>query len=219
MTQSAEITLSARCETLSAMIDPKVFNRVYSVVKTQTDAIALQKAGEPSLLTIKWQGEKETRRMLAVLKINLTAFAKFFHLKNTLTEDEIDFIAEQIVDEFGGALNFGDINIVLRDAKAGKYGKFYERLSAPDILGWFRDYYDSRLDAAYQFNLNADKQRYSKRMSDEMLRQMYDIENIIKADQMRKEREESERQAKQAKIDKDNDYLLWRQEYEQNGTL
>jgi len=209
-TQSAEITLSARCETLLALSNPSVFDKTYSIVKTQTDAIALQKAGEPSLLTIKWQGEQATKQMLAVIKINIMALNNFLHLKNPLSEDEIDFIAEQIVDEFGGALNFGDINIVLRDAKAGKYGKFYERLSAPDILGWFRDYYDSRLDAAYQFNLNADKQRYSKRMSDEMLRQMYDIENIIKADQMRKERKDAERQAK---IDKDNDYLLWKQEY------
>lgn len=211
--------MKGRCETLSDLIDPDVFNKTYSVVKTQTDAIVLQKAGEPSLLTIKQQGDKEAKRMLAVLKINLTAFAKFFHLKNTLTENEIDFVAEQIVDEFGGALNFGDINIVLHNAKAGKYGNLYERLSAPSILGWFRNYYDQRLDAAYQFNLNADKQRYSKRLSDEMLKQMYNLDNIIQRDKERKEKHEQELARQQAQIDKDNDYMKWRQEYEKNGTL
>lgn len=97
--------------------------------------------------------------MLAIIKLNIAALDRFLHLKNPLGEDEIDFIAEQIVDEFGGALTFADLHVVLTNAKAGRYGKFYERLSAPDVLDWFRKYYDERLDAAFQYNLSHDTYR------------------------------------------------------------
>ncbi|MDY6287983.1 MAG: hypothetical protein SPM02_00880 [Bacteroidales bacterium] len=127
------------------------------MVKSQADSILLQQAGEPSLAALN----RDSPKTLALLKLNIAALDRFFHLKNPLGEDEIDFIAEQIIDEFGGALTFADIHIVLRDIKAGKYGKLYERLSAPDVLSWFRDYFSSRLDAAYEINLQHDKSTYA----------------------------------------------------------
>lgn len=124
------------------------------------DCLAIQDSGEPVLRAITRQGKAESVKLSAMIALNIAAIDRFLHLKNPLNEDEIDFIAEQIMDEFGCAMTMADIYIVLRNAKAGKYGKFYERLSAPDVLNWFREYYDNRLDAAYEYNLNKDKHKY-----------------------------------------------------------
>lgn len=116
----------------------------------------LQLAGEPTLAALN----RTSTKTLPILKLHIVALDRFLHLKNPLSETEINFIAEQIIDEFGGALTFADVHLVLKDAKAGKYGKFYERLSAPDVLDWFRNYFSRRLDAAYEINLRNDKATY-----------------------------------------------------------
>lgn len=121
----------------------------------------LQKQGEPVLNSYKRSGEKAFNQMIAVLAINIAAFDNFLHLRNRLSNDECDFIAEQIVEEFGCALTLADIHVVLRDAKAGKYGEFFERVSAPVVCGWFRKYYNERLDAAYEINMQLDKSEYA----------------------------------------------------------
>lgn len=97
--------------------------------------------------------------MLAIIKLNIAALDRFLQLKNPLGEDGIDFIAEQIVNEFGGALTFADLHVVLTNAKAGRYGNLYERLSPPVVLDWFRKYYNERLDAAFEYNLTHDTYR------------------------------------------------------------
>ena len=130
------------------------------MVRTQHDAITLQHQGEPCMLSIRRNSGDGGRKMLAVIKLNIAALDRFLHLKNPLSEEEIVFVSEQIVEEFGGALTFADVHLVLKDAKAGKYGKFYERLSAPDIINWFRDYFDKRLDSAYELNRQQDKSTY-----------------------------------------------------------
>lgn len=158
--ESREIGLKRRLDRLPALADPAKFLETYSAIKTQKDAIVLQKQGEPSLCAYKRQGDKVFKQMLATLAINIAAFDRFLHLKNPLSPEECDFIAEQIVDEFGTALTLADVYLVLKDAKAGKYGKFYERVSAPDIISWFRDYFDKRLDAAYELNRQQDKSTY-----------------------------------------------------------
>lgn len=158
--ESRTITLQERCERLDCY-NPAAIGKTFAMVKTMKDCLAIQDSGEPVLMAITRQGKAESVKITAMIALNIAAVDRFLHLKNPLNEDEIDFIAEQIVDEFGCALTMADIYIVLRNAKAGVYGKFYERLSAPDVLNWFREYYDNRLDAAYEYNLTKDKQQYS----------------------------------------------------------
>lgn len=93
---------------------------------------------------IKAHGPVKT---IAYLKLWLTDLNEFLHLKNPLTETEITFIAEAITEDFR-TTTIADINIIFRRAKKGIYGKFYERLSAPEILTWFRDYYEERSNLA-----------------------------------------------------------------------
>ena len=231
--------MSNACERLRAYNDPSVFIKTYSAIKTQQDAIVLQKQGEPSLCAYKRKGDKVFKQILATLAINIAAFDRFLHLKNPLSPDECDFIAEQIVDEFGTALTLADVYLVLKDAKAGKYGKFYERVSAPDIISWFREYFDKRLDAAYELNRQQDKSTYGgvssateKDQYANLARLGYGInpdgtigpnkERIeqINAEREKKRQEQLEKDAE--RIKKDTDEALWMAQYreaEKNGTV
>lgn len=155
-------TSSALCERLVSMYSPAVMAVTFAKVKSVADCLTLQEQGEPVLLSIIRQGEVEERRLLAVIRLNIIELDRFLHLNNPLSAEEAEFIATQIVDEFGGALTMADIHLVIKDIKAGRYGKLYERLSAPDLLGWFREYYDRRLDMAYDHNLNEDKKALSR---------------------------------------------------------
>lgn len=92
--------------------------------------------------------------------LNIAALDAFLHLRNRLTPAEYEFIGEQIIDEFGNILTFADINLFFRRVKSGLYGEFYERISAPTLLTWLRQYVSDRLDTAESVNYNTDKQNY-----------------------------------------------------------
>ena len=208
------------------------------MVRTQHDAITLQHQGEPCMLSIKRNSGDGGKKMLAMIKLNIAALDRFLHLKNPLSEEEIVFTSQQIVEEFGGALTFADIHLVLKDAKAGKYGKFYERLSASDILEWFRTYYDKRLDAYADFSRNMDAITYGDARSDQYtlaklgyaLHTREDGTQFIALDQKRvaeiEEKRERKRQQELDKeaerINKDNaeaQFMAQYREAEKNGTV
>lgn len=158
--ESREIILKEKCEKLLDLYNPASIVKTFAEVKTTTDCLALQDAGEPVLKAIARQGNG--KQLEATIALNIAALDRFLHLKNPLSEEEIDFIAEQIVDEFGYALTLADLHLILKRAKAGQYGKLYERLSAPDVLNWFREYYEARLDAAEQRNLTNDRNTFGQ---------------------------------------------------------
>lgn len=229
---SAGITLSERCKKQELIYEPNSLAKTFAMVKTQADAIMLAKAGEPSLCALS----RNSTKTIPLIRLNITALDRFLHLKNPLSEEEINFVADQIVEEFGCALTFADIHIVLRDAKAGRYGKFYERLSAPDVLEWFRTYFNARLDAAYEINRQQDKSTYGNvdTSTEEakyrtLARLGYGInpDGTLSVTPQRLEELDAKRKAKeverQAKVDEDNKgFASFLQEYkeaEKNGTL
>lgn len=159
--ESRTITLQERCAKLECY-NPAAIAKTFAMVKTMNDCLMIQEQGEPVLRAIVKQGEEESKKLSAMIFLNVAAFNKFLHLKNPLSNEEADFIVEQIIDEFGYALTMADVYVVFRNAKAGKYGSFYERLSAPDVLNWFRDYYDSRLDAAEQRSMMKDRNQFGE---------------------------------------------------------
>lgn len=159
--ESRTITLQERCAKLECY-NPAAIGKTFAMVKTMNDCLMIQEQGEPVLRAIVKQGEEESKKLSAMIFLNIAAFNKFLHLKNPLSNEEADFIVEQIIDEFGYALTMADVYVVFRNAKAGKYGSFYERLSAPDVLNWFRDYYDSRLDAAEQRSMMKDRNQFGE---------------------------------------------------------
>lgn len=98
----------------------------------------------PTLLQMAHQ-EGNEEKVVSLVALNILALDAFLHLNNRLTEAEVDMVARDIVKVYGGALSFGDLNIILTNARRGVYGRFYERISGADVLGWVREYYDVRL--------------------------------------------------------------------------
>lgn len=117
-------------------------------------AVALSREEAPCL---RYLVRKSDVRIVATgLVMHLRELDEFLHLKNGMSDEALIFTAESIIDEFGGALTFADVKVVLDDIKRGKYGKPYERLDSISILGCFRQYYNERLDAAEAYTRNAD---------------------------------------------------------------
>jgi len=59
-------------------------------------------------------------------------------LKNPLSEERIDYIAIQVVNKYHN-LTIADIYLIFTNAINGEYGKFYDRLTIPSIMKWFKD--------------------------------------------------------------------------------
>lgn len=151
--------------------------------------------GEPSLAKIVKQSGGDNRQLLAILKVNIIALAAYLKLKNSLDEDDVDYTAEQIYENYGMVLNLADVYCVLRNAKHGKYGKFYERLSATDIITWFRDYYNERMDVAAEYNRRKDMAMYG-------------------AGTTRYREKKSQQQSAS-----DNAYMMWKSNWQKTGEI
>lgn len=100
---------------------------------------------------------KSEKTVKAMLKLALIELDLFLGLKYRLNEQQIDFIAEEIWDEFRGELTMMDWQIIANKFKSGKV-ELYERLSAPKILSETREYMIDRRDAFEEYNRQHDAQ-------------------------------------------------------------
>lgn len=66
----------------------------------------------------------------------------------------IETQAYLIVCEFGHLLNATEVGMILRDGKAGKYGKLYGKLDAPQLVSWIKEYLAIRQEKYANQNLN-----------------------------------------------------------------
>lgn len=196
-TASQQIILQERCKRLLELYNPSNIGHVFSSVRKVTDCLALQDKGEPTLSRIARQGETERTQITAVLKLNIIDLDNFLHLKNKLTESEVDFIAEEILRDFGHGLTMADVLLVMKTAKKGGYGKFYERLSAPDIMQWFEEYFNKRLETSEDYNRQRDAEKYG-----------YDDG-----------RYRSKRDIPQEDMRKAGDFLIWKDHYKRTGEI
>lgn len=109
-------------------------------------SIALTESGDmPTLLQMAHRDANEDKT-IALVALNIAALDEYLHLNNRMTQIEIDTTARDIVQVYGGALSFADLNIILTKARRGQYGRFYERLGGPDIMAWIDQYYNDRLN-------------------------------------------------------------------------
>lgn len=142
------------CERQDLLFNPASIQRTFSQVQTMDRCIELTKNGDiPTLLQMAHQ-EGNSEKIVALVKLNIIALDAYLHLNNRLTEQEVDALSADIVQLYGGALSFADLNIVMTNARRGVYGKFYERLSAVDIMSWFDDYFNKRLAECESRTLN-----------------------------------------------------------------
>lgn len=90
----------------------------------------------------------EAHIMLWLVTLNHT-----LNLNKPLQQGVMQEVAKYIVNDYNN-LNIADINIIFKNAKTGLYGEFYESLNMPKILGWFRDYHETRMDIAEEMNFS-----------------------------------------------------------------
>ena len=93
-----------------------------------------------------------------LIKILFVRFAEFMSMKHSLTEEHIDFITDTILNDYPH-LTCADLVYILKEAKCGKHGNLYERLSTQQIFRWIDDYMDRRIEIAER-NSIAESQKY-----------------------------------------------------------
>jgi hypothetical protein len=71
------------------------------------------------------------------------------NLNKPMSEDQIEMCATEILNEFYG-FKFSDLTLIFKRIISGAYGEFYEALSIPKILSWFRQYFEERCELAMQ---------------------------------------------------------------------
>lgn len=97
----------------------------YKAVPTIADAFRL---GEPAIATLTNQEGME--RTQAALCLQFSRFAADLHVKDTLTEGDIDFIVEQLTTEPDYKwLKLADIAILMKRIRMNKYGKLYQSMN------------------------------------------------------------------------------------------
>lgn len=67
------------------------------------------------------------------------------NLKRPMTEDQVELCAVEILNDYHN-LKISDLTLLFKNIIAGKYGEFYESLTIPKVLTFFRDYYEERLE-------------------------------------------------------------------------
>lgn len=82
----------------------------------------------------------------AYLKLWLLDLNKILDLKHPLKTYQIDTVAMAVVEKYR-SLNIADINLIFKRAKFGEYGDFYDRITVPAIMKWFKLYFDDRCNA------------------------------------------------------------------------
>lgn len=93
------------------------------------------------------------------------------NLNKPMTEDQIDLCAQEVITLYP-SLKMSDLTYLFRRIIAGQYGEFYESLSIPKVLSFFRDYFEERCLAA------ADESR--RRHDDFMCRGEFNVSNNLR---------------------------------------
>ena len=66
-----------------------------------------------------------------------------------MNEDQLKLASEMILSEFY-ALKMADLTLLFKKIIGGVYGEFYESLTIPKLIGFFRQYFDDRCNLAME---------------------------------------------------------------------
>lgn len=102
-------------------------------------------ANAPSLGT--FQREKGRTFTESLIMAWLVYLNGILNLNKPMTQDQIELCAVEINNEFYG-LKMSDLTLLFRRIISGVYGEFYESLSIPKVLTYFREYMKEREIAA-----------------------------------------------------------------------
>lgn len=228
ITEAGLSTISISLPESLQAYSPVNISKTFSEVKTVEHALSVE---APCFGLMVSDGQATREQIRNLVMAHLVVLDAFLKQKDGLTVDEIELIAEEVVDKYP-SFSFADIYVIFREAKLGKFGELYNRLSCANVMKWFEDYFDRRCETAYQRNLSADRKQYGVTQghdSDDVLiklgytvkdgRIVIDKEKIAQINAQRAEESNKKKQKLQSEIDKDNDYIKWKNEYMKNGTL
>lgn len=88
----------------------------------------------------------------AYISLWILYIQEMVNVKNKMNGYQVELCAQMVLEEFK-TLKITDINLVSNMAIRGEFGMFYESISIPKVLEWFRTYFDQRCEVgAYESN-------------------------------------------------------------------
>lgn len=115
----------------------------FNAIKTVKDSMTNP---APSLALMRKTNEELAKN---IVKLMLAKLARSFNLTRNIEPGQIVELAETIMQDFY-YLKLSEVFYVLKQAKYGKYGKIYERIDEPTILGWFTTHDEERTALAVE---------------------------------------------------------------------
>lgn len=129
-------------EQLSEIYSPEKCMRKLSAIKTPIKAL---NSNTPTLsVLVRNMGVKSIEAYIKLWLLDLDASLL---LKHRLKPVQIDQIAFRVVSEYRN-LNLADINLIFTNAKFGEFGEFYDRVTIPMVMKWFKNYFNQRCQVA-----------------------------------------------------------------------
>ncbi|AUC13672.1 hypothetical protein BTO06_00270 [Tenacibaculum sp. SZ-18] len=103
----------------------------------------------PSLATIiREKGHQFSEGFLSAWLINLN---EILNLNKPMTETQIILCVSEILSNYN-SLKIADLTLLFKRIMAGEFGEFYESISIPKVLTFFRTYNEERMNRAYEIN-------------------------------------------------------------------
>lgn len=107
-------------------------------------------APAPTLGTL--QREKSNDFAIGLTMGWLVYLNDILNLNKPMTEDQIELCAIE-VNETYYTLKISDLTFLFKKIISGSYGEFYESLTIPKVLSFFREYFEERCQLAEQQSL------------------------------------------------------------------
>ena len=151
----------------------------------------------PLCLTIgAMKRQTSERKTSTLIKLELMKLNARLNLNHPMTEDDIEFVADDILTTYP-ALTIADLSVIMDNIVRGKYGDLYERISAAKILPIFERYMDERMAIAEHRSIADHQQRMSK------VPDMSDLDDVHFYARMKSGREQREAEQEQRQRDEE----------------
>lgn len=109
------------------------------------------KSKSPSIGSIsRERGYEFTEAFLSAWMVNLN---EILNLNKPMSESQILICVSEIISLYP-SLKVADLTLLFKRIMAGEFGEFYESISIPKVLTFFRDYNEERMNRAYEINLS-----------------------------------------------------------------
>lgn len=140
---------------------PASIKEAWAIIRSNgsyTTELQCAKSGIPSLKLMQNRYGRE--QMIDFLVMQINNLHRLLNIENVMDVDAAIFAAESILDEFG-LINLSDLRLVFTRAIRGQYGQFYNRITIPQMMDWFRKYFEERCNVCAQAS-EAEAMRYKE---------------------------------------------------------